>query len=232
MNQANKNNNKWDSLVDYFKNPNAISADNVEIVEPVLIKRLKKIKNLNIIDLGCGTGAFCKRIASFANSILGIDTSKEMIKLAKKNNSNNKITYSNKPLLSTDISGYNVLNATFVFEFLSDDESIKIIKYLKNNNITILITNDTDKFIYKTLDKKLDMYTKKADQLFINIDKKSFRIYPRNIDDYQALFSRAGFKLVKKYYYKFPKSFIEKFPEYKQYPLDVPPYVTLEFINK
>jgi len=129
MNQTNKNNNQWDLLADYFSNPNLCSVDNIEIVEPLLINRLKKSKELNIIDFGCGTGYFCKRLAGFANSILGIDGSKGMIKQAKKYNSIKKIAFSNKSLLSIDISNYNFFNATFVFEFMNDNKIIKILKY-------------------------------------------------------------------------------------------------------
>jgi 2-polyprenyl-3-methyl-5-hydroxy-6-metoxy-1,4-benzoquinol methylase len=75
--------NHWNKLAKYFRTSNASSADNVEIVEPILIKEIQKIDNVKIIDYGCGSGNFCKRISSFVESILGIDTSTEMIKKAK-----------------------------------------------------------------------------------------------------------------------------------------------------
>jgi len=98
--------------------------------------------------------------------------------------------------------------------------------------MTVLTTNDTDEFIYKSLDKKLDMYAQKENKFFINIGKKSFRIYSRSVDDYKKLFFLTGFKFVKKYNYKYSTKFLNKVPELKQYPLDVSPYVTLEFVNK
>ena len=45
--------------------------------------------NLNILDIGCGSGKHANILSSFGHSLLGIDFSKEMIEIAKKNKKNN-----------------------------------------------------------------------------------------------------------------------------------------------
>ena len=85
--------NKWDNLAKYFHGNNPGSADNIEIVEPILIEELRKIENLRLIDFGCGSGNFCKRVSKFAERVLGIDNSKEMINLAKRKNTTKNVEF-------------------------------------------------------------------------------------------------------------------------------------------
>ena len=48
----------------------------------------------NILDIGCGTGLFIKYFSEKYNSkILGIDSSKHMLKIAKKKNKSKKIKF-------------------------------------------------------------------------------------------------------------------------------------------
>ena len=46
-------------------------------------------KNLNILDIGCGSGKHANILASFGHSLLGIDFSEEMIEIAQKNRKHN-----------------------------------------------------------------------------------------------------------------------------------------------
>lgn len=47
-----------------------------------------RIKNLKVLDFGCGNGYYSAKLADLGAIVTGLDTSKELIKLAKKNFSN------------------------------------------------------------------------------------------------------------------------------------------------
>jgi hypothetical protein len=66
-----------------------------------------------------------------------------MINIARANNDAENIKYSTEAIYETDIRNYNVLNAEFVVQFLSDEELSKLLAYLSNSNIQrIMIAND------------------------------------------------------------------------------------------
>ena len=52
--------------------------------EVFLIKKLIRKKNLSILELGCGTGNYTKKLVPLSKKIVAIDKSKYMIKIAKK----------------------------------------------------------------------------------------------------------------------------------------------------
>ncbi|MBT7902783.1 class I SAM-dependent methyltransferase [Candidatus Woesearchaeota archaeon] len=65
---------KEDSSVKFYK----------EILEtPFLLKLVGDVKNKNVLDLGCGPGIHAKILTKKGAKVIGIDNSKESIKLAK-----------------------------------------------------------------------------------------------------------------------------------------------------
>ena len=52
--------------------------------EVFLIKKLIRKKNLSILELGCGTGNYTKKLVPLSKKKVAIEKSKNMIKIAKK----------------------------------------------------------------------------------------------------------------------------------------------------
>lgn len=225
--------NIWDDLAQYFEGDNSDSADNVEIIEPIVIKELKKIKNLKIIDFGCGSGNFCRRISSFSKKILGTDSSKEMIKIANIHNKSKNIEYTTKQIFDLDIKDFNTFNATAVLQFLEDAELVKLIEFLADSNIkNIFIANDNVDMIEDVKEAK-SIYKFKANKLryTIQLGEKEVEIIPRHQDEYAGFFEKAGFELVNSFNPHYPKSFLEKYPKFKDFP-DRPVFTILHLKRK
>ncbi len=72
---------------------NSLSAN--ELIEiPQLFKLIGDVKNLSILDLGCGTGKHDRKLIEMgAKKVIGIDLSNNMINEAIKNTSSDKIEY-------------------------------------------------------------------------------------------------------------------------------------------
>lgn len=49
---------------------------------------LKKVKNKNVLDIGCGTGKYSVEIIKHAKSLIGIDKSKNQLEIAKSKTTN------------------------------------------------------------------------------------------------------------------------------------------------
>lgn len=64
--------------------------------------KLNEIKNKLILDAGCGTGIFSRKLGEY-NRVIGIDISENMIEFFNKNNNNKKIT-----LMVGDLENINI----------------------------------------------------------------------------------------------------------------------------
>ena len=51
-----------------------------------LTSLIKSDTNLRLLDAGCGDGIFTKELVSLGYNVVGLDNSKELLELFKKNN--------------------------------------------------------------------------------------------------------------------------------------------------
>lgn len=104
----------------------------------VILKFLDIKKNEKILDVGCGSGFYSKIIKNLRAKPYGIDLSKNMINLLKKNGINGEVA---------DIENFNLrkkfdkILCVGVFEFLKNPENaVKCIKkHLKKNGYFVLL---------------------------------------------------------------------------------------------
>lgn len=77
---------------------NPDSANELE-EKPALFTLLGSVEGKRILDLGCGYGENCKTFVQMgATAVTGLDLSKKMLTVAKKENCDPKITYLNLPM--------------------------------------------------------------------------------------------------------------------------------------
>lgn len=80
------------------------------------ITDLKSLKNLSIIDIGCGGGLICEPLARLGAEVIGIDGSKEAIKVASEH----------AELMSLNINYYNQLPEEFALKQTQFDVAISM----------------------------------------------------------------------------------------------------------
>jgi len=71
------------SKVDFFKTKNFFFK---------LFKKLNN-NNLKILDVGCGPGLYCNELHDLGKEVTGVDYSRNILKVAKKNRKGRKIKY-------------------------------------------------------------------------------------------------------------------------------------------
>ncbi len=87
---------------------NEVNANNLFEI-PALLSMMPDLNGKKVLDLGCGFGEHCRLFAdSGAEKVVGIDISKKMLEVAKRENSDPRIVYMNMPM--EDIAQ---LNASF-----------------------------------------------------------------------------------------------------------------------
>ncbi len=76
---------------------------NILIEKPALFSLLPPLSGKSVLDMGCGYGENCKEFVRLdASSVYGIDISKKMLEVARLENRDEKITYSELPMEEID----------------------------------------------------------------------------------------------------------------------------------
>jgi ubiquinone/menaquinone biosynthesis C-methylase UbiE len=90
MNKDEKNTIKmYKGLAEEYHKTRAKKSFYNEMTEmPAMMKMLGNVKNKKILDWGCGSGIYIKKLKSKGVSIKGFDISPEMVEIAKRNNPN------------------------------------------------------------------------------------------------------------------------------------------------
>ncbi len=135
MKQQNIYDNK--QFFDSYQNiRNNLSAN--ELIEiPQLFELIGNVKNLSILDLGCGTGGHDRKLIEMgAKRVVGIDLSHNMINEAVKNNNSDKIEYilmSMDDIDKLDIK-FDMVVSSLAIHYVADYDSLcKKVYSLLNN---------------------------------------------------------------------------------------------------
>ena len=110
----------------------------------ILKKYLKKEIDL-IVDIGCGTGNSTEICTNYANKVIGIDPSEDMLMKAKEKE-NSKLTFKkgfgNDTGLDSNIA--DIVICSQAFHWMEPDSTIKeVSRILKNGGIFAVIDADT-----------------------------------------------------------------------------------------
>ena len=118
-------------------------------VKKIIYPLLDTGKELNILDIGCGTGQLIKEISNdYANfNYRGIDVAANMIEEAKKNNQGSKAVFQVCPVENYKTEDkYDVIICTHSFPYFPDKELMmkKIANMCKENGQVIIVNSSTN----------------------------------------------------------------------------------------
>ncbi len=143
FNHFNKLSNEWWSESGKFKILHEIKQIRIQYILNQLGS--KRIKNLNVLDLGCGGGLICEPLTKLGGNVTGLDFVENNIKAAKLHASQNNliINYLTQDLEKLSLNQkYDLIIIFEVLEHLDNWKTIisKIKKYLKKDGRIILST--------------------------------------------------------------------------------------------
>ncbi len=135
----------FDNYISMRNDRNNISAN--EVVEmPAIYSVLPDLKGKKVLDLGCGSGNNCMKAIELGSSfVLGIDVSQNMIDLAKKTNSNEKIKYDVLAMENIDSLNekFDVVISSLAFHYVEDyNKLLKDIYNLLNPNGILIFSQE------------------------------------------------------------------------------------------
>ena len=146
----------------------------------------KNIKNLKILDVGCGGGIVCEPLARLGAKVTGIDFSPNNIKAAKIHSEKNKlkINYIYKDVEKLKLE--EKFDIILMFEVLEHlDNWKKTIKNIKKN------LNKNGKIIISTINRNL------LSKIFaINLAENVLNWIPKGTHDYNKLIKPEELKII------------------------------------
>ncbi len=144
----------WWNTKGKFKALHTYNFVRVDFIKKSLKRNsLDCLKNIKVLDIGCGGGILCEPLTRLGAEVTGIDTSKKAIRTARAHSKlgNLKIKYLNTDFLNFKSSQkYDVITAMEVLEHVEDLNLVinNIKKNLNKNGI----------FIGSTINKTLSSY--------------------------------------------------------------------------
>lgn len=120
----------WDELSTLFTgetSENGIpegAADNILLAWPPVLQTIQnaigRSHNLDVLDFGCGTGDFCRKIHSLGNRVTGSDSSRKMLQAAS--GTAKEVTFLMPEELFLGQNSFDIITAIMVFQFVEDIE--------------------------------------------------------------------------------------------------------------
>lgn len=168
------------------------------VEQPAIKALLPDLKGKTVLDLGCGYGENCIGfIKNGAKSVVGVDISKKMLEVAKKENANELIKY-----MHMDMSEIEYLNQKFdlvfsslAFHYVKDFKKLlHDIRNLLNDNGELLFSQEHP---YTTAPKAGPIWTKDdcGNKIHYNLSdymysgKRHYRWFVDNIEKYHRSIS-------------------------------------------
>ena len=132
-----------------------------------------------IVDIGCGTGNSTEICTDYANKVIGIEPSEDMLKKAREKE-NSKLTflkgYGNNTGLESNIA--DIVICSQAFHWMEPDSTIKeVSRILKKGGIFAVIDADT----FPVIDLRIEKENSDIQDIIEILDKKqNLIIYPRS----------------------------------------------------
>ena len=158
----------------------------------VTIKSLSGINFSNVLEIGCGTGKNTEWLITRADSLVGLDFSKNMLALAKRKVMSDKATFINANL----IQKWPVYDNSF--DLATINLTLEHVKRLDHifNSLYKKLTIGGKCFVCELHPKKQAEGSKA--QFVINGVRKDFCTYQHTEQDYIQTAQKAGFVLLSK----------------------------------
>lgn len=105
---------------------------------PATLELLRNVKGKKILDMGCGSGIYAKLLTKKGAIVKGFDISREMLKIAKKNNPKLELVHGSAYKIPFN-EKFDIVQASLMLDYLSNWDKVfrEVRKVLKNRGYFI-----------------------------------------------------------------------------------------------
>jgi 2-polyprenyl-3-methyl-5-hydroxy-6-metoxy-1,4-benzoquinol methylase len=218
--------NPWDMLSHEFDTSRGLdqlpqeAADNVLIAWPPIVQFIKEqvVRSANIaVDVGCGAGAFAKKLSEMGFTVYGIDTSQEMIRVAGRNSSPTlQYIYGDSLVLQNMDPKADVVSSVMALQFIQDVRPV--IKDMASATATkgiIVVAVFNPEYVMKHKECTCHFEGFEDGQSktgFMHMGGQRVPVSVRTAKEYNALFAEHGFTNILTLVPPFTPEFLATYP--------------------
>jgi len=177
------NENEYNPCINIINEEQKMNEDCIYLLD--IIKEYKIIKDMKILDIGCGNGFYVFGLADYVKSICGLEPSTNMINSAIKNQNyfnKNNIKFIKGSIEDNSLNDkYDIVIFSFSLHFTNDSYKSLVLskKYLTQNGLLIII-EPTKTYISNKLTlshKDFDEKKYNLKQTFLNKSRKDIHLF-------------------------------------------------------
>ena len=140
---------QWDLVAHKYKQYFEDRQDRIssQVVFPLILKMLGKVKGKRVLDFGCGQGRFSRKLCDLGAIVTAYDISEESLRIAIKLNGSRKITYTNDKRV-LNVNYYDIV-LCFMVLLCNDIKIVKklvedIYNFLKPRGLAVFVNTNTE----------------------------------------------------------------------------------------
>ena len=238
----------WDSVTDIFDTSSPEgevdlrAADNVLIAWPPILSLLEKLaagrqeRPLRILDFGCGTGGFCRKLHDRGWEVVGVDLSPSMIAVAESHGPPEIRYLVDATSFLAKLGTFDVVASIMVLQFIEDlDAHVTALQACLSSGSVVIFAVHNPNYVTLCLEhgfkfKGFDS-SDAPERGFIDFDRGCLiPLFNRSSEVYDRAFLSKGFEKILEVYPPFTEEFIANYAGSQQREvLAEPKYLILGF---
>lgn len=243
---ANKNNSSWDTYASLYDKIQGETGDVAHrlIYDPEINELIGSVDGKRVLDAGCGNGCWTRRLAKNAVFVTGIDSSAQLIKVAKSKTNPDNVDYKVQDLmgkLDFKDKSFDLILSSMVLHYMASltDTVAELSRILKDNGeVVICVQHPIYQYHYRAqatagkvstaFPHTIGYFDKTPVEQVTLFGKAKLLTYNRTIEDYISLFTKHHFVLTDLREPQFTDEFIRIMPRYKDI-IEIPRVIILKF---
>lgn len=214
--------NQWDKFAREYDKIMGGAGDipHQKLIDPAIQQFLGNVSEKVILDAGCGNGYWVRRLSNSAKKVIGIDSSKELIKIAKRRGSFSNVSFKIADLVKAlpfEDGYFDIILSSMVLHYLPDINSVakefkRVLK--KGGKIVFSICHPKCEAFKKKELKTVKRRTKYSIKAFGQ--RAVVKEYYESLKGYQKAFKEADFKFIGLKEPQITEEVIKEYPHYQK----------------
>ncbi len=215
--QSEKVKSHYEKISKSYNNSWEYSDDFIQFISKNIAQNLELKSTDTLVDIGCGTGIYTKRISALANlnnPTIYVDPSKDMIEQVPLNNKARCLIMSAEEFTKRKDENYNKILMKHMLHFIENRSNLikDLFNRLPNNGILLLVMMPpvTNHPLFKAAIKRYKDLQPQYKDIITLFENTGFKTSIKLIDYPVTIEKNKYFKMIENYYLTLLSSFNEK----------------------
>lgn len=236
----------WDTYASLYDEVQGETGDVAHelVYDPLISQLIGDVRGKRALDAGCGNGCWSRRLASRAKSVVGIDSSEALIRIAQTKDNPDNVRYEVRDLtgeLGLEEGSFDLVLSSMVLHYIPSIESAvsQFSRLLADGGeVVICVQHPMYQYHYRaqalagkhsSVFPHTVSYFEHAPLTQVTLfGKMEVPTFNRTIEDYVTTFTRHGFVLTGLREPQFSEALLDAMPRYRDV-REVPRVILMKF---